>query len=256
MKYLLTQIHFAIYLSTLFVSHFYLQQGVYLCILSFGWGFYGLTTIGHDCVHYSFHANKKVNEIFSFLCLDCLVITTSKWRYTHNELHHKNLKGEGDIMFLQGNYMLEEIVRLILGYAKHKEERSLLKYLYRIPFFVMLFQHNLFSIIGIYIVYFWCIGFFGYITHSNSTLCENSDRNSIEYKLNNSLDIYPKSHLVNLISGGTNGHGTHHIYPYITRYESMTYCDKLQKYKEYRRIDTLFELFLLYKNRNKPYEKE
>jgi fatty acid desaturase len=83
------------------------------------------------------------------------------------------------------------------------------------------------------------LSYFTYITHCYSKKSYHK-RASKEYQLDNTWDIFPKSHFFNLISGSINVHATHHVYPYFTRSELMTNCYILQeKYaNNYRRIDT------------------
>lgn len=252
-NYALTKVHFGVYLASMVVSHIHMQnRRASLAFIPFGWGLFGLTTIGHDCLHYSFDKSRWVNELVAFLCLDCCVMSTKMWRTLHNEIHHKELKGARDEMCLVGDNFVGEMKFFIT--ANSSKTAFCVS---RLPFFFFLVsQYHFASIIGIAVVYIWCALYLTYITHCRPTIDVDSpvsakeiELSSIEYKLNHSWDVFPQSYFVNLLTGGINVHATHHVYPRATRSESMSLCNKLQlEYPHlYRRIDCvndLIELFL------------
>ena len=249
MKYALTQVHFVVYLATMLLSHVYLTRGVHACAISMGWALFGLSSIGHDCLHYSFHPSKRVNTIVAFLCLDCLAISSTTWHRIHNQIHHTELKGPRDVMHLHGAGMASELVHVVTGLARASNDASIRTYAYRMPFLLMLSQYHALSIVAIWVMWFGCIGYLTYITHSYSSPSDNRDRNAVAYKLLNSWDVLPRSYMANLLSGGINTHATHHVFQHLTRYECMQQCDRLRVYPEYRRIESWIGVYRLYRNR-------
>jgi fatty acid desaturase len=251
MKYLLTQVHFVAYIVTMLLSHVYLTRGMNAWAIPMGWALFGLSSIGHDCLHYSFHPSKRVNTIVACLCLDCLALSSTTWHRIHNQIHHTELKGPRDIMHLHGASMAAELAHVLTGLARASNDASIRTYAYRVPFWAMLLQYQALSIVAIWGVWFGCIGYLTYITHSYSSPSEHCDRNAVAYKLLNSWDVLPTSHLANLLSGGINIHATHHVFPHLTRYECMLQCDRLRVYPEYRRIESWMGVYRLYRNRTR-----
>jgi len=238
-----TSFHLCIYIVTGITSYTYslLQKSIISPIL-LGWSIYGMTSVGHDLLHIPTIKNRYL----AFFCMDTLIINSDYWIQSHNKLHHCDLDGPNDIMKLKGENIFQEWYNLL----EICKETRLKDHLYRIPFYYAMYHLRWFQVIEMYITVFFCLAYFTYITHSHS-IETSYKKNTIEHNLSHTLDIFPESRFVNLLFGGINCHATHHCYPQCNRSQMYSKSRYLSKHypKHYRSINTIKELYLLYKNR-------
>lgn len=238
-----TASHLCIYIITGITSYAYslLQKSIVSPIL-LGWSIYGMTSIGHDLLH---NPTKK-NRYIAFFCMDTLIINSDYWIQSHNKNHHYDLDGPNDIMKLKGENIFQEWYNLL----EICKETKLKDHLYRIPFYYAMYHLQWFQLIEMYITVFFCLAYFTYITHSHS-IETSYKKNTIEHNLSHTLDIFPESRFTNLLFGGINCHATHHCYPQCNRSQMYSKSRYLLKHypEHYRSINTIKELYLLYKNR-------
>lgn len=127
MKYVLTYVHFGCYIGTFCAaSWLFFQYELYRAFTSIviGWSLYGIGTIGHDALHNSFSSNKTYNKIIGFVCLDMFIITSDDWSYLHNEIHHKHLHEEQDIMSLNGKNFLLEFATILYTHRTYERQEK------------------------------------------------------------------------------------------------------------------------------------
>ena len=257
MRYALTYAHLGCYVTTFYIaSCLFFQYELYRLATSvvIGWSLYGIGTIGHDALHNSFSSNKTINKIAGFICLDMFIISSNDWSYLHNDIHHKYLHDERYIMGLNGKTFLLEFATVVYRHKVYdkQEKRWYVREFPKLPFLWYMYKLGVYSVV-VFMVYMFCLSYFTYITHSYRKRSSHKST-SKQFHLDNTWDVYPKSHINSLISGGINAHATHHIYPNATRSEQMVLCDKIRdKYPEYRRIDTLDGLFSLFWYRGVTY---
>lgn len=236
-------IYFIVFIFSYEIS---LKYKSLICSMICGWSIFGLTTVGHDLLH---NPNKKWNKIIAFFCLDLFMFNSSEWIYLHNKIHHPYLKSDKDIMLLKGHNLFEEWYYLIYTHIYGIKNRFI-NYIYRLPFYYLLYQLDTLQIIILLFSIFNCLAYLTYITHSNP-INNGSVKYSIQYDLDNTWDIYPNSDLISLLTGGINAHATHHCYPNAGRSEYSEKSKILEKKypKNYRKIDNLHDLYKLYSNR-------
>ena len=243
-----TTSHLCIYMSTLITSYYvsYSYDYILSLILSpiiFGWSLYGITTIGHDLLH----VPTKQNRRLSFICMDMTLFNSDEWIQIHNKDHHGDLNGENDIMKLKGTNLLTEWYHLL----EISKQPTLIHHVYRIPFYIVLFQLRWYQIISIYMTVFFCIAYFTYITHSNPVPSKYAV-GTIQHNLDHIWDIFPESWFITLLFGGINAHATHHCFPTCNRSEFIKKSRYLShKYSNYRVIHTYKQLYTLYSTRFK-----
>jgi fatty acid desaturase len=252
-RYTLTHIHFFIYLATFCLSSytfFTYEACKLLSSIMIGWSAFALGTLGHDAHHNSLSNNIKLNKAIAYMFMDMMLFSSKDWIYLHNDVHHKYLMDERDIMFLSGESFVSEFLHVLQSHIMlaRKDKNIMKRHLPKLPFYYFLFSLRLYSV-TVFITYMLCLSYLTYITHSYRRQSSYKPT-SREFHLDNTWDIYPKSHFVSMLTGGINAHATHHIYPHATRSEQFQLCDKIQaKFPGYRRIDTFVGLVNLFWNR-------
>ena len=248
-------IHFILYCFTFYKSYNISLNGSVLYPIICGWSLFGLLSVGHDKLHKS---KTRFNRIMAFCCLDLFTFNSTEWIYYHNKIHHCNLKSKEDFMGLHGDTFISEFYNLIYTHIFRKNTERY-THIVRIPYYILLFRLRWYQIILIYIALFSCAAYFTYITHIHNDICFNdngnnnngNNNNDIIYILNNTIDIYPNSHICGFLMGGFNAHATHHCFPTCNR--SNIYEKSLilkNKYpNNYKCINNIVDLYKLYWNR-------
>jgi len=235
--------HLSIYMMTSMTSYYVsLNYHSILSSILLGWGIYGITSIGHDLLH----SPTKKNRCLAFICMDMLLLNSDEWIQVHNKDHHGGLKGVNDIMQLKGHNLVTEWYNLL----EVSKNGSIIFHVWRIPFYILLYQLQWYQIMTIYGAIFFCMAYFTYITHSCSVPSKYSV-GSIQHNLDHTWDIFPESWFFSLLFGGINAHATHHCFPTCNRSEHKKKSRYLaQRYPEhYRCINNLTQLHALYSNR-------
>jgi fatty acid desaturase len=285
-KYLLTWIHLILYQIIFLISYQnisiddYVLKSICFSII-FGWSIYALSSIGHDASHHNFSPWKFINQLMVFICIDCLIMSSKIWDYNHNVLHHNHIFSVNDYMKIVGSNIFEEVfnfikqgfmrpnsIKFFEWYHKKKSIEEKQNWLtkifflireYRIcqlPFFYMIWSLGfLYGLISITSMIFSLL-YLTYITHGlrkNLNSGDEKRKDSVQFQLDNSWDIFPTSHFFNFITGGINAHATHHVYPHSTRFELTYQCKNVyKKYPEhYRSVETLSMLYKLFQERDK-----
>lgn len=267
--YFLTWCHFFIYLLVFLTCYgfFLFGDGIALTLalsIPFGWSWFMLIMIGHDCGHHSFSASERINQLVGFLTLDCIIFSNKTWQDGHNVVHHRHPKSSEDLMFLRGPSIFQEIrdtASLALAYNL-RDVRELLRFKLTRPWLVtsigvlirLVFLASLspWALISSFLFAVISANYLGFLPHSLAEK-ESSDEWSIN-QLRKTWDFFPHSKLLaSLIFGGLNCHATHHIFPDLPRSIQSSAADflKIQFGCEYRSIDTIGALFNLLGNRHR-----
>ena len=240
--------HLCVYITTFCMSYLYslhynsiIAPIIAPCMI--GWSMYGITTIGHDLLH----VPTKYNKRLAFFCMDMFLFTSDAWIQIHNKNHHGGLKGDKDIMRLQGHNLLTEWYHLT---EISNISTNMTQHIYRIPLYYLLYQLKLYQILCIYGSSLFCLAYFTYITHSDS-VSSLYPRGSVQYNLDNTWDIFPDSWFVCLLCGGINIHATHHCYPTLSRGLLMNQSHYISKKypHNYRSITTWRQFYRLWNRR-------
>jgi fatty acid desaturase len=256
---------YAVGIFVFFLSYFSLQQTWPGCLWSIplGWGIYAIWMTGHDACHDSifYSSQKLVNQFISFLCLDCLVVTTKNWTKFHHKEHHIYPNSSIDGQRLHGDYFILEffhLVHLLLKYIWSDVYDVLSFNIQPLPLWPIAFVAQCWRLYFLYslgpvgfpltiITLVSLVAIMGLLTHSNQLQIPSSGWR--QRQLQNTCDFLPGNWLAECISGGLNTHGVHHCLPSLPRglhgWASLE-MRKLEPlhYRGYQSIGQVFEFWL------------
>lgn len=245
LMYSLNYLHAIIYFSTCFVSYYiayvYMFPFCIPCSIMLGWSLFGLVTVGHDCMHGTFSPYPMVNNVLSFICLNCVLMPRSVWQEEHS-FHHSNPGAPEDHMILEGKHVFDELKHLLCG--KHKTTWS--QELTKIPLIVLLFLLPLYCVPLVWLTTLCSFAYLSLTTHIVSPNIRELDHTKPKHAKDIAINIFPSSHIYCLLAGGLNLHAPHHENPRWTRSQLM----HESKDTQYKTINTVAEFLELLKHRS------
>jgi len=235
--YYLTWCHGVIYVISFIIVYVILyinshEENIvkYLIILIisspfFGWSTFGILSLGHDAAHGTVapqlnRMGGKVNDIVSWLCLDCFFMSTAEWKITHYQHDHKPSGGIpshyqsfcGSIVFTYDT-LCQDLKRI--SQRNMQSVFILLGMIFRYGIWIKLgilpfISNNISTTLWMQILF--------NTPHQQPNFIPNKhwDINDIKI-LRTTWDILPTNNWINFACCGLNSHLSHHLFPNLPR---------------------------------------